>query len=276
MPEDGKHSQNAGVSALDFAHAAMIADPGDDSARLRYYARLADGMLLLMLEQEAADGVIAPVVLDTEDGKLVLAFDTEERLADAVTAPVPYVELPGRVIAAQLAGQGISLGINLGVGEAEFLVSAEALVWLAETLGNAPAEIAARPIAFDVPKGLPAALMQALDAKLARAGGLAEAAMLVAVQYEDGRRGHMLAFIGAVAGAQNALTRAASEALTFSGVDAGEMDVTFLASAAPVVARMARVALRIELPQPAATAPAPRPVAPAAPGMDPSKPPVLR
>jgi hypothetical protein len=82
----------------------------------------------------------------------------------------------------------------------------------------------------------------------------------------------MLAFIGAAPGAEPALTRAASEALTFSGVEAGEMDVTFLAPDQPVLDRMARVALRFDLPQPAAATP----TAPAAPGMDPSQPPKLR
>jgi hypothetical protein len=265
-------AQTGAASVLDAAHLAMMANPEDDAARLRYYARLADGMLYLMLEREAEEGRVEPMVVTLEDGQVVLAFDSEERLAAASATPMPYVELPGRVVAAHLAGQQVALGVNLGTGEAEFLVSEEALIWLAQTLGNAPDELAARPIAFEAPRGLPVALMQALDAKLSRAGGLAQAALLAAVRYEDGRQGHMLAFIGAVPGAEGALTRAASEALTFSGVEAGEMDVTFLSPDASATVRMSRVALRFDLPEPAATAPA----GPAAPGMDPSKPPILR
>lgn len=268
MADQGKQA----AGNLDAAHAAMMAAPEDDAARMRYYARLADGMLYLMLEQEADEGAVQPVLVTLEDTQVVLAYDSEERLAATTDAPVPYAELPGRVIAAQLAGQNVALGINLGVGEGEFLVSPEALIWLAETLNHAPANVSARPVAFEPPKGLPESLMQALDAKLARAGGLAQAALLAAVRYDDGRHGHMLAYIGAVPGAEAALTRAASEALTFSGVEAGEMDVTFLAADMPAVDRMARVALRFDLPEPAASAPA----APAAPGMDPAKPPKLR
>jgi hypothetical protein len=259
-------------SSLDAAYAAMMAAPDDDAARMRYYAGLADGMLYLMLDQEAEDGAVQPVIVTIDDTQVVLAYDSEDRLGATTDVPVPYAELPGRVIAAQLAGQNVALGINLGVGEAEFLVSPEALIWLAQTLNNTPANVSARPVAFEPPRGLPANLMQALDAKLARAGGLAQMALLAAVRYDDGRQGHMLAYVGAVAGAEGALTRAASEALTFSGVEAGEMDVTFLAADLPVVERMARVALRFDLPIPAAEAP----IAPAAPGMDPAKPPKLR
>jgi hypothetical protein len=260
------------IPPLDAAHAAMTAAPQDEAARLRYYAQLADGMLYLMLEAEATDSDLRPVVVDLDDGAVVLAYDSEERLAAATDAPVPYAELPGRVIAGQLAGQDVALGINLGLGEGEFLVAPEALVWLAQTLSHAPVDVTARPVGFDAPKGLPDTLMQALDGKLARAGGLAQAALLAGVTYEGGRRGHMLAFIGAQPGAEAALTRAASEALTFSGVEAGEMDVTFLAPDSPAVARMARVARRFDLPQPVARVPA----SPAAPGMDPEKPPKLR
>lgn len=265
-------SAEAKASGLDTAFTAMMAAPEDDAARMRYYARLADGMLYLMLEKEAEAGVVEPVIVEIENTQVVLAYDSEERLAATTDAPVPYAELPGRVIAAQLAGQNMALGVNLGVGEAEFLVSPEALIWLSQSLNATPEDVSARPVSFDAPRGLPSSLIQALDAKLARAGGLAQAALLAAVRYEDGRQGHMLAYIGAVPGAEAALTRAASEALIFSGVEAGEMDVTFLPSDLAVVARMARVALRFDLPQPAAS----EPTSPAAPGMDPAKPPVLR
>ncbi|SEN97323.1 hypothetical protein SAMN05216227_10366 [Pseudorhodobacter antarcticus] len=261
------------ASPLDPAHTAMMDAPEDEAARLRYYAQLADGMLYLMLEEEAAGGDVRPVVVDLDEGSVVLAYDTEDRLAAASDGPVPYAELPGRVIAAQLAGQGVALGVNLGVGQGEFLVAPDALIWLSQTLSHAPTDVTARPVSFEAPRGLPTALLTALDAKLHRAGGLAQAAFLAAVKYDDGRSGHMLAFIGAASGAEAALTRAASEALTFSGVEAGEMDVTFMAPDAAIAARIARVGHHFDLPQPAAV----DPVVPGArPGMDPTKPPKLR
>ena len=38
---------------LDRAHDAMQAEPGDDAARLRFYERLADAELFLLLDAEA-------------------------------------------------------------------------------------------------------------------------------------------------------------------------------------------------------------------------------
>ena len=72
--------------------------------------------------------------------------------------------------------------------------------------------------------------------------------------------------------AEQALANAASEALTFSGIEAGAMDVGFFASDDPVVAKLAKVGLRFDLPQGEGLQQTPR----MAPGMDPSKPPILK
>lgn len=261
------------MTPLDLAYDAMAAAPdGDDAPRLRFYERLADGEMILLLEKEAEGETLAPRVFDLEDGPVVLVFDTEERLGAFTGMPAPYAALPGRVIAALLAGQGIGLGVNLGVAPSSMLLPPFAVDWLAETLAHGPEEAEARPERFEPPRGLPQGLIEGLDAKLARAGGLAAHALLAAVIYEGGRQGHMLAFVDAVEGAQTALARAAAEALTFSGVEAGEMDVAFLDGDTPAVAAMSRVALRFDLPVPVAA----DPPAPQAPGMDPAKPPVLR
>lgn len=261
------------MTALDAAHAAMEAAPEDDGARLRFYERLADDVLFLMLEAEAEGETLSPRVFDLDEGPVVLAFDLEERLADFTGGVVTaYAALPGRVIAAQLAGRGTGLGLNLGVAPSAFLIPAEALDWLAEVLEQAPAEVEDRPVAFHAPDGLPEVLVAGLRTKLLRAGGLAAAAWLCGVGYAGGRRGHLLAFAGAAPGAEPALARAAGEALTFCGIDAGEMDVAFLAPGDPMLEALAGVALKFDLPRPVP----PEPAAPAAPGMDPARPPILK
>ncbi len=258
------------LTLLDAAHAAVSADPENETLRLRFFERLADGELVLLLEREAEGARLEPRVFELEEGPVVLVFDREERLASFSGGIAPYAALPGRVIAGLLRGQGIGLGVNLGVAPSSMLLPPEALDWLAETLEEAPEELEAQPRDF-VPPLVPEAVVAALDAKLARAGGLATAAVLAGVVYRDGRRGHLLAFLDAAPGAEAALARAMQEALVFSGVEAGELDVAFLASGEAAAGAMARVGLRFDLPQPQV-----QDLAPAAPGMDPSRPPKLR
>ena len=249
------------MTALDAAHAAMTAAPADDAARLQYYRALSDAVLFLWLEAEPVGNTLAPRVFDLEDGPVVLACDTEDRLAGIAGEPVPYAALPGRVVAQALAGQGVALGINLGGTEAAFLVPAEALEWLARTLGHGPVETAARPEGFAAPAGLPAVLLAGLQAKLAGMAGLASGALLAAVGYAGGRRGHLLAFLDASLTAEAALARAVAEALTFSGIEAGEIDVGFLAGTDPVAVAMARVAMRLDMAAAEPVAAPPEPVA---------------
>lgn len=262
------------MQQLDQAYAAI--KTGDEAAGLRFYRLLADATLFLLLEREAEGARVDPRVFDLPDGPVLLAYDSEERLAAMGGGPsgagLPYAALPGRLIAQQMLGQGLSLGLNFGTGAAsEVLLPPEALRWLCEMLEAAPVEVEATPAQFFAPKGLPDALSDALMFTLGGAAGLARAALLAGVRYSDGRLGHILAVIDARPGAEDALARALGEALVFSGLEAGELDVTFLASSDAAVVEIARVAVVFEVPELVVEAAVER----AAPGMD-GKPPILR
>lgn len=258
------------MTDLDTAHAAMEAAPEDDAARLRFYERLADTELFMLLGEEAAGDQITPELFEIEDQHFTLVFDREERLAEFVGRAAPYAGLPGRALAQMLAGQGIGLALNLEVAPSAMLIPAEAVDWLVATLAHRPDETEARLTEVSAPRGLPEAMITGLDRKLAIAAGLARSAYLAAATYDDGAKGHVLAFVDAVEGAEQALAGAASEALTFSGIEAGVMDVLFVRSSDPMAAHLAKVGLRFDLPEPEA------PAAPDAPGMNPAKPPKLR
>lgn len=258
------------MTDLDLAHAAMDAAPEDDTARLRFYERLADTELFMLLGAEAEGDQITPELFEIEDQRFALVFDREERLSQFVGRVVPYAAVPGRALVQMLAGQGIGLALNLEVAPSAMLIPAEAVDWLVQTLSHGPDETEARLTEVSAPGGLPEAVVTGLDRKLAIAAGLARFAYLAAATYEDGARGHVLAFVDAVEGAEKALAAAAGEALTFSGIEAGVMDVLFVRAADPLAAHLARVGLRFDLPEPE------MPQAPGAPGMDPQKPPKLR
>lgn len=257
---------------IDRAHAAMQAAPEDDAARLRFYERLADAELFMLLFDEPEGGNIRPQVFDVEDGRFVLVFDREDRLAEFAQEIVPYVALSGRLVVEMMAGQGIGLGVNLSVAPSSILLPTEAIDWLAGTLQSRPQEVEARPEELTAPAGLPEAVITGLDAKLAAAGGLARMAYLAGVRYEGGGQSHMLAFIDPAPGAEGALAQAAGEALTFSGIEAGAIDVAFFETSDPMAAMLAKVGLRFDLPEPAKAEQVPG----ANPGMDPDSPPKLR
>lgn len=254
---------------LDVAHAAMAAAPDDDAARLRFYERVADAELFLLLHAEPEGDQINPVLLEDSH---VIVFDRPARLAAYVGKPAAYVALSGRAIAGMLTGQPLGLAINLGVAASEIVLPPDALEWLRDTLAHAPTQVEARIETVLPPSGLPEVLIAAIDAKLATATAMAAGAFLVAVEHKGGGRGHLLAFVGAIPRAHDALVRAASEALTFSGVEAGAMDVGFFDPSDPVVEKLAKVGLRFDLPQGEALQQTPR----MPPGSDPAKPPVLK
>ena len=81
----------------------------------------------------------------------------------------------------------------------------------------------------------------------------------------------MLAIIDAVPQAQGALAKAVNEALSFSAIEASELDVTFLAAGDPVCGVLEKVGLRFDLPENKVQS---QTISP--PGGDPNSPPILR
>lgn len=257
------------MTPLDEAFAAMDAAPENPQRRLAWYDRLAASEMFLLLEEEAEGDRIRPKVFAVEGADLVVAFDREERLAGFAGEVAPFVGMSGRVMAGMLAEAGLGLAVNLGTAF-EMVLEREAIGWLAGTLAQAPEPVEERPDEVLPPDDLPETLLTALDARLATTHGRASLAYLVATRFDDGRRGHLLAFVEAMAGHEGALAQLVGDALSFSGLEAGSLDVGFFRASDPMCATFAKVGLRFDLPQLA------DPLAPGAPGSDPDKPPRLR
>ena len=257
------------MTPLDRAHAAMI-ENDTDAARLAFYDRFAAAELFLLLETEPVGDDIKPQLFQTEQGTFVLAFDTEDRLTTFHHGPAPYAAVSGRTLAQMLASQPVGVGLNLWDNPSAFLLPAGTIAWLKDILAETPEATEDTPETFGAPKGLPESLITAIDARLAAAEGLAKFAYLVSVTYKGGRPGHILGFVDAADGAEGALANTIREALVFSGLEAGVLDVTFLKASDPAAAQLAKAGLRFDLPQPSAPTP------PSEPGMDPDKPPKLR
>lgn len=244
---------------LDDAHAQAEADP---SRRPQFFDKLAGAELFLILDEES------PRVFDLADGPIVLAFDTEARLAEFAPDGADRAELTGRALVGMLAGQGVGLGLNLGEAPSAQILPPEAIDWLAEALAQRPSEARGTPQSAHAPDDLAPGFLGALDAKLSSASGLAKAALLARVTWAGGGTGHLLMILDAPEGARSALAQAVGEVLTFAPGDMPDLAVAFCSSDDPEAEQLARVALRFDVPAPGLQT--------AAPGRDPDRPPKLR
>lgn len=255
------------ATPLDAAFVAAEADP-DPALRLRFHERVLDAELAVALAEAAgAGGSLSPRVFELEEGRFVLAFDRDERLADFFGAPTEYVALTGRRLAALLAGQGIGIALNLGAPSAA-LLPAESVDWLAAMVAAPPQPRETRLAGLAEPEVAPA-LRLALAAKLAAMADAVAEARLVAVAEEGGGVGVALVLSGVPVDARAGVAAAVAEAVRFTE-GAPEIDVAFLDGDSAAAAEVARVGLRLALPEPEG------PAAGVGPGMDPKRPPRLR
>ncbi len=258
------------LTPIDHAHAAMEAEPENETLRLRFYERVADSELVVALEAAPVGDTLNPLMFPVDGEQIILAFDSEARLTEFLGGATSYAAMPGRRLVQMVAEQGAGIGLNLEVAPSSIVLPHTALVWLRDTLAARPKEMDVIPSEIAPPSGLPERVLTALDAKLAQAKGLARLAYLVRATYESGAKTPLLAFIDALPDAQVSLAEATQEALTFAGIEAGTIDVAFFASSDEIAAMLARHGLRFDLPIPDVRQ------APSAPGMDPKAPPKLK
>lgn len=254
------------MTDLDRAQEAANAATADgDAARLAFFRLLANTPLFVLLEREAGGEVLEPRIFALEEGQVVLAFDREERLAAMGDGPLPYAELPGRVLARLLAAEGLGLGLNLGSGAAsEMLLPVTAMRWLEEML------VPQAEVVIDVfgpltppDAGLVAMVTRILDRAPPTWAGLARSAQV----YGRGDGG-LVVIAGAEPEAETALATAFSEALRFADLGGLVVDFTFAEGRS-----LPRCGVQVDWPE-APEVPPPKP--PFAPGMSRDKPPILR
>lgn len=256
-----------GLLATELDLAQERANAGGETERLAFFRLFSDTPFFLLLEREAAGEVMDPRIFTLDEGPLVLAFDREERLALMGEGPQSHAEIPGRVLARLLADQGLGLGLNLGSDSAsEMLLPATAMVWLRDVL-DSRLEARLAPLTSLAPP-MPELLahVQAIMATAPVAwGGLAKAVWVCTAEGID-----LLLVEGAAPESEPALARALAEALAFAGHGSGRgVEIAFAAPGS-------RGAIAVRTEWPARPDPGPEASVRAAPGMDGSRPPILR
>ncbi|NHF71713.1 SseB family protein [Paracoccus xiamenensis] len=238
-----------------------------DAARARVLNRLADTEIFVALAGDPEGDRIQLRLFDLPTGRTAVAADTEDRLAEFFAEPVAHAALPGRALAAMLAAEGVALMVNPGA-PSEMVLEPATLDWLARALQSAPTEDQTGPARLTPPAPeMVAALAEPLAARLSDMAGLADGAALVAAEWTDGARGHLIVLSGVADERRPLLAKALAELIAFLPPLPQPCDVAF-DLAVPENALL----LRLDPVQPA---PAPK-SAPRAPGSDPDKPPILR
>lgn len=249
---------------LDLAHRASD-QAGTDRARMRFYDRLLDAELWVLLDETGDAFRVFPL----EDGPVVLAFDLPERLAEFAGGADTAI-LSGRSLVAELNGKGVGLGLNLGVAPSSELLGADAVDWLAEQTTAPEDMVHARIVDVRPATTLTEDLVAALGEKSLSFTGLCRSIHVCDASLEDGAEACLLAIIDPLEGAEHAVAGGLIETVRLSADVTAEPVILPLSSADPLFQRLSRVSLKIEIPEPKT----PEPLAP--PGSNPAKPPRLR
>lgn len=261
-------SHVTGPTLLDHKHDAM--QSGGFAEQLSFYQTLTDTALILWVEEHEDADKIVPKVVELDGGNFVMAFDLDERLADMSGGVAETATLPGRALTRMLQGQGLGIALNLGDAPSAMLLPPDAIDWIIDMLdqsASSKTQRSERPVAFGLPTDIPETLAAALSEKLILTGARA---YLTKATYANRASGHMVVFVDVPDADQSAIADAVSEALTFSALEAGTLDVAFFTHEDARLSALAQNAYKLDPPKPQKAS------QPSAPGMNPDRPPILK
>ncbi len=243
-------ADDAAMSPLDVAFIEMAAAGDDPIAAARFHERLLAGWLSVVLAAEPEQGAeaVRPEVFDVEEGRFVLAFDSDGRMAAFLDRARPSAGLSGRSLIAMLAGRGLGIALNLGEAPSATLLPAETIDWLADRLREAAlVEIDTGLDWVGPPLDAPAALIDGLGRRITAFGPTIGMAVLVASRSGDAEPALTLAVSGAPEAARAAIAAAVAEAAAICGPHDRAVQVFFVDRDLAVLARLERVGIVFEV-----------------------------
>lgn len=227
----------------------MSQNPENNDARLNYYGVLADTNLFLLLEQEPSNEILEPKFIQLEGKNFALAFDSEESLSEFYGEAAAFAQITGRVLAKMLLEEKIGLGINLGVSEGELLLPYEVVEWFVNVLDETPDLVQANPKKFLPANAFPEIMFQALQEKLEPAVGLFDEIWICAVEYNEDEISHLICLMGAQKSAQQAIVKSINEALFFTDINLGNIDVAHFNYDDEACSKIRAIGVKLEFPQ---------------------------
>ena len=248
-----------------------------DAEMARFYDIFAATELFLLIDPDTlTDGAAPkPLTFPVEGAETALIFDTEARLAGFMEDGAAHLTMSGRAVIAMFKGTGAQLGLNLGDAPSATILPSEAISWAAEALAQPIETTEIGDAVLTVPRAVMPDLLQALDGKLAGMGTVVSEAWLCGLGASAGRgkpQPMVLCVCLRERQAEQSVVSALAETARFTGGDASAFDIAVLPADDAKMNAARKVGLGFEPQNPEETMRA----EPAAPGMDPDKPPKLR
>ena len=252
---------------MDRAYQHMQSLPDNDTAGLRFYETFSDANLSVLINAD-----LSMQVFETSQGKIVLAFDTDDRMAEFVSEPTEFMKIPGRELVMRLLGTDTGVGLNLNVAPTSQILTPEILVWLSDLLSVDSTLLQDQAVGFTANCQSSSDDIAAISSRLENFAGRVSAAYMCGISYSDGVTADALIVVDCDPSVEADLFTAVIETQKFAENNATDLAIKFITSSNPTLSEIRRIGQEIHIPK---TIPS-HPAQPKPPGMDPDKPPILR
>lgn len=134
------------MTDIDQALAALRVDPDDHKAQSGFYDLFLNSSFFIPTADElidtdakgAAEKIEVPLIIEADGIDYLVFFDQQQRLTDWAEKTVPYLRLPGHVLA-EMTPAGLHWAMNIGTDYNKRFAPDE-IAWLKDVVARCKAE----------------------------------------------------------------------------------------------------------------------------------------
>lgn len=263
----GMTSNTDNPTRLDVVYQRMQSSPESETAGLRFYEAFCDANLCVLINADTS-----MQVFETSQGKIVLAFDTDERVAEFISEATEFIKIAGRDLVMQLLASETGIGLNLNVAPTSQILSPDILTWLSEFLAESSSFSIDQVVAISPPDQWLDDHKTAISTQLEKYAGMIASAYFCSVTYSDNTVADAVFIVDCDPTTEAVLFTALVESQKFLDKNTAEIAIKFISPDNQEFPEICRVGEEIVISKLTVI----HTSAPTAPGMDPDKPPKLR
>ena len=235
--------------SIDELYSYFHTEPNNIEKKLEFYQRILGNEFLIILESSDFEGDLTPRTFDTQEGKFLLCYESNEKITNFIIQEVAHVLLSFKKTIALIKNKKIGIALNIG-DNSGVLLGLEAVEWLWKViLSNPSEELSSIPTEFKFPNFVDESLLSNLKVALETMSGMAKRVVLAQAQYKDLSESFFLGFIDSPQLFHELIRKRVLDIVKLDKSDSVFVDVAFLSSSTELAAQLSKKGLNVKFPR---------------------------
>ena len=235
--------------SIDELYSNVHNELNNTERKLEFHRRIIGNDFLVVLQNGYFDDDLRPRIFDTQEGKFLLCFESNEKLTNFITQKTAHVLLSFKEIIKLIKNKKIGIAINIGK-HSGILLDLKVVEWIEQVISSGQVEeLGLMPIEFEFPHLVDESLLGNLKIVLETMSGMTKKVILAQAHYNDLNVSFFLGFIDSPKLFHKSIKERVLDVVKLHKSDSVFLDVAFLSSSTELASKLSINGLTILLPR---------------------------